>query len=179
MERDSYGYRAAGSLLEALPTMDPRWRRYSENGFAYSNARSLAKLGSILACGGSLYGDDFMSPETARLARQEHVYLYDPFLDSPVRRGLGVGLASKEFPLPFPNAFHWGGYGGSLVIMEPDRKACWSYVPTKLDPAIGGDSRGVRLITAACLDAGPLDRALRSRFDRKCKGERRSVRERA
>ena len=150
---NTFAYRAAGALMEALPTTDPRWRRCPGNGFAYSNARSLAKLGSVLACGGSLYGHDFISPQTVRLAHQEHVYVFDPFLDSPVRRGLGVGLASKEFPLPFPNAFHWGGYGGSSVIMEPDRKACWSYVPTKLDPAIGIDSRGRRLNKAACLDA--------------------------
>jgi len=103
-----------------------------------------------------LYGHDFMSPKTVHLAHQEHVYMHDPFLEGPVRRGLGVGLASTEFPLPFPNAFHWGGYGGSAIIMEPDRKACWSYVPTKLDAGIGVDSRGARLIKAACLDAHHL-----------------------
>jgi hypothetical protein len=69
----------------------------------------------------------------------------------PVRFGLGFGLASKEFPLPFPNAFHWGGYGGSSVIMEPDAKACWSYVPNKLDPAAIIDDRGTKLITAAAI----------------------------
>jgi CubicO group peptidase (beta-lactamase class C family) len=69
----------------------------------------------------------------------------------PVRFGLGFGLASKEFPLPFPNAFHWGGNGGSSLVMEPDARACWSYVPNRLDPADVIDTRGTRLIAAACV----------------------------
>ena len=89
-----------------------------------------------------------MSEETARLAHQEQIYSHDLVLDMPVRFGLGFGLASAEFPLPFPNAFHWGGYGGSSLIMEPDSKACWSYVPTRLDPAVLLDPRGTRLIAA-------------------------------
>lgn len=146
---DSLGYRAAGAVVDVMPLDDPGWRRTMMNG--YGNARSLVKLGSILASGGRLYGHTFLSEGTARLARQEQIYTHDLVLDMPVRFGLGFGLASKEFPLPFPNAFHWGGYGGSSLIMEPDSKACWSYVPTRLDPAEVIDARGTRLITAACV----------------------------
>jgi hypothetical protein len=112
----------------------------------FGNARSLVKLGSIRASGGSLYGHRFMSEATAQLAGQEQVYTHDLVRDMPAR----FGLASPEFPLPFRNAFHWGGYGGSSVIMEPDTKACWSYVPSLLDPAEVLDPRGARLIAAAC-----------------------------
>lgn len=154
-DRESFGYRAVGSLMEALPMGDPRWLSCPATGIG--NARSLVKLGSVLACGGSLYGHEFMSEETVRNARREHVYMHDPYLDAAVRRGLGFGLASVEFPLPFPNSFHWGGYGGSSVIMEPDRKACWSYVPTRLDPALVIDNRGTNLIRAACISLLSLD----------------------
>jgi CubicO group peptidase (beta-lactamase class C family) len=157
MDEDSFAYRTIGVLMaDEEPSsfrIDPLWRKTEANG--YGNARSLVKLGSSLANGGSLYGHGFMSKETARLAYQEQIYTHDHYFDAPVRLGLGFGLASKEYPLPFPNAFHWGGYGGSVVVMEPDSKACWSYVPSMLDPALGGDSRSRRLSRAAiaCVQA--------------------------
>lgn len=151
MDEDSFAYRTTGVLMaDEEPSsfrIDPLWLKTEANG--YGNARSLVKLGSSLANGGSLYGHEFMSKETAGLAYQEQIYTHDPYFDAPVRFGLGFGLASKEYPLPFPNAFHWGGYGGSVVVMEPDSKACWSYVPSMLDPALAGDSRGRRLSRAA------------------------------
>lgn len=151
IDEDSFFYRVDGAIFageEGVSFMDdPRWRMAEANG--YGNAKSLVKLGSILANGGSLHGHEFMSKETARLAYQEQIYMHDPYFDSPVRYGLGFGLASKEYPLPFPNAFHWGGYGGSMIVMEPDSKSCWSYVPNKFDSALAGDARGRRLSRAA------------------------------
>jgi CubicO group peptidase (beta-lactamase class C family) len=150
----SFGSLVAGAVMAVAPLDDPIWRRSVITGFG--NARSLVKLGSILASGGSLYGHTFLSEETARLAHQEQIYTHDLVLDMPVRFGLGFGLASAEFPLPFPNGFHWGGYGGSSLIMEPDSKACWSYVPNRLDPAEIIDPRGTRLIAAACAGVAGL-----------------------
>ncbi len=146
-DKESFMYRAAGAVMEVMPMGHPGWSVCPANG--HGNARSLVKLGSILANGGSLDGHVFMSKGTARLAYQEQIYTHDLVFDMPVRFGLGFGLASKEFPLPFENAFHWGGFGGSSVIMEPDAKACWSNVPSRLEPATIIDPRGVRLITAA------------------------------
>ena len=149
IDEDSFFYRMGGRLMADGASFmdDPRWLKSQANG--YGNAKSLVKLGSILAYGGSLYGHQFMSKETARLAYQEQMYTHDPYFDAPVRYGLGFGLASKEFPLPFPNSFHWGGFGGSTVVMEPDSKSCWSYVPSNLDSALAGDARGRRLSRAA------------------------------
>jgi len=150
----SLGHRVSAALLDVAPVDDPVWQRSVLNGFG--NARSLAKLGSILACGGSLYGHRFLSEQTARLAHQEQIYTHDLVLDAPVRFGLGFGLASKEFPLPFPNAFHWGGYGGSVLVMEPDAGACWAYVPNRLHPEELVDARGARLTAAACAGVSGL-----------------------
>ena len=151
IEKDSFLYRVAGAIFAEEDSdrfmRDPSWLKAETNG--YGNAKSLVKVASIVANGGSLYGHEFMSKETARLAYQEQIYTYDPYFDAPVRYGLGFGLASKEFPLPFPNALHWGGFGGSVVVMEPDSKACWSYVPSNMDPALAGDARGRRLSRAA------------------------------
>jgi hypothetical protein len=42
------------------------------------------------------------------------------------------------------------------MIMEPDSKTCWSYVPTRLDPAEVIDARGTRLTAAACAGVASL-----------------------
>jgi CubicO group peptidase (beta-lactamase class C family) len=153
MDEDSFLYRTTAGLFAAeeggpaVAFSDPRWSALDVNGFG--NAKSMVKLGSILANGGSLYGHEFMSNDTVRLAGQEQMYTHDPYFGAPARYGLGVGLDSKEFPLHFDNAMHWGGFGGSTIVMEPDSRSCWSYVPSNLDPALAGDARGRRLSRAA------------------------------
>ena len=144
----TFAHRAVGVFLgDGLPPRDTEARRRNIiNG--YGNARSLVKVGSVLANGGSLYGHHFLSPETIRLAYQEQIYVKDLVMEAPVRYGLGFGLASKEIPLPFPNSFHWGGYGGSMMVMEPDSRTCWSYVPNLFDPSMEADQRGSRVSIA-------------------------------
>jgi CubicO group peptidase (beta-lactamase class C family) len=151
---NSFGERVVSAAMNVAPIGDPVWQRSLFSGFG--NARSLVKLGSILAAGGSLYGHTFLSEETVQLARQQQIYTHDLVLDMPVRFGLGLGLASKEFPLPFRDALHWGGYGGSSLIMDPDTKACWCYVPNRPDPSEIIDPRGTRLIAAACAGVAEL-----------------------
>jgi CubicO group peptidase (beta-lactamase class C family) len=157
LPRESMAYRAMGAFMEdGGPAGDPTWRRSLVNG--HGNARSLVKAGSVLANGGSLYGHTLLSEMTVRLAYQEQIYTHDLVFDEPVRLGLGFGLASKEFPLRFPDAFHWGGYGGSLVVMEPVTRACWSYVPNRFQPGMGIDRRGGRLSKAAIAERVGISR---------------------
>lgn len=100
-------------------------------GNGAANARSLAQVGSLLATGSTTDGKRFISEATARLPYQEQSYTVDRVLGDPVRYGVGFGLASKEIPLPFPNAFHWGGSGGSAAVMVPEHRASWAYTPNK------------------------------------------------
>lgn len=131
-EEDELQKRAMGRLSENLYRnfYDPQWLMAeipASNGIA--NARGLATAGSILANHGSVNGQFFLSEDTARLAWQEQIYTHDLIMDEPVRLGLGFGISSKDWPMPFPNVFHWGGYGGSQIAMCPDNKASWAYVP--------------------------------------------------
>jgi CubicO group peptidase (beta-lactamase class C family) len=143
----SMAYRAIGVFMADGPPDHSDLRRLNIAA-GYANARSLVKVGSVLANGGSLYGHEFLSPETIRLAHTEQIYVKDLVMGVPVRFGLGFGLASKEIPLPFPNSFHWGGYGGSMMVMEPDSRSCWSYVPNLFDSSMAVDDRGLRVSIA-------------------------------
>ena len=81
-------------------------------------------------------------------AGSEQMYTEDLVMLAPVRWGLGLGLASKEIPIPFQRAMHWGGYGGSTTVMIPEKRAAFSYTPTLFDPAVFSEERSNRLNAA-------------------------------
>ncbi|MCL5406436.1 MAG: beta-lactamase family protein [Deltaproteobacteria bacterium] len=105
------------------------------------NARSVARIGSLLACGGRLEGRYFLSKATMRRAIEEQINGVDLVLGLPIRWGLGFGLANEKVPFLSPRSFYWGGLGGSWVEMDPDTRACFSYVMNRLQLNIAGDAR--------------------------------------
>jgi len=123
----------------------------SNNG--HGNARSVARVGSILAMGGRLDGTRFLPRETIDAALEEQIYVRDHIFGKPVRYGLGLGLPSAEFPLPNPNAFHWGGAGGSFCIMDLDAGICIAYVMNNMLSYLLDDPRNVSIMEAlfACM----------------------------
>jgi CubicO group peptidase (beta-lactamase class C family) len=61
----------------------------------------------------------------------------------PLRFGLGFGLSSEAMPIgPNPRTFFWGGWGGSLVVFDPDARTGFSYVMNKMGATTLGDMRG-------------------------------------
>ncbi len=117
----------------------------------FGNARSVGRVHSALACGGTVDGVTLMSPETVARIAEEQWAGPDHVLGEgvPLRYGLGFGLSSEMIPLPSPNAFFWGGWGGSLAIIDPDTKMTVSYVMNKMAQTLTGDTRGGGLALAA------------------------------
>ena len=66
----------------------------------------------------------------------------------PVRFGLGFGLPGGMVPLPNPNSMYWGGYGGSLVIIDMDARTTFSYVMNRMEGTTTGDMRAFSLAMA-------------------------------
>ena len=69
-------------------------------------------------------------------------------LGVPIRYGMGFGLPGEMVPLPNPNTIYWGGYGGSLIIIDMDARATFSYVMNKMNSGLTGDPRSFTLIGA-------------------------------
>jgi CubicO group peptidase (beta-lactamase class C family) len=124
-----------------------RWRAAeipASNG--HGNARSVARVASILACGGEIDDLRFISSQMVEKAIEEQIYDTDLVFTFPVRYGLGFGLVSKTFPLsPNPRAFYWGGWGGSHVTMDLDAKLCWAFVMNKMMVTLTVDPRTERI----------------------------------
>ena len=98
----------------------------SSNG--YTNGRAIAKVCAIVANGGALDGVRYLYGPTIAAGRAEQAYGQCPYLGW-IRFGLGVGIHSKEFPAPSPTSMHWGGFGGSMAVMDPRAGVSFGYAP--------------------------------------------------
>lgn len=126
---------------------DRAWRGAeipSSNG--HGNARSVAGVGSLLACGGVLDGRCVLSESTIRQAVEEQSCQVDLVLGLPIRWGLGFALANENLPFLSAHSFYWGGFGGSWLEMDLDARSSFAYVMNKLEIHPGIDPRlmGVR-----------------------------------
>jgi CubicO group peptidase (beta-lactamase class C family) len=112
------------------------------------NARSVAEIHAILANGGVAKGRRFMSEAGCRKALELQIDNTDLVLGMPARFGMGFGLAGATIPAPNPNTVFWGGYGGSLIIIDFDARTTQSYVMNKMGAGTVGDARGFSIIMA-------------------------------
>ncbi len=111
-----------------------------------ANARAVAEIHTILANGGTAKGKTFLSEAGCRRALECQVEGTDLCLGIPVRFGLGFGLPGGMVPLPNPNSCYWGGYGGSLAIIDMDARTTFSYVMNRMEGTTTGDARGFALV---------------------------------
>lgn len=148
MDPDSIGYRTlTNPVMDASFSSTVDWRRAEiPAAGGHGNARSVAMIHSLTANGGNANGKQIISPEG--LARIFDVQAEGTDLVLPVelKIGMGFGLPSPALPLPNPNTCYWGGWGGSLAIIDMDTKLSFSYVMNKMGNSTTGDPRG----------AGPL-----------------------
>lgn len=113
------------------------------------NARSVARITAAVACGGELDGVNILSLDTIEKALEEQAYGTDLVMMVPIRFGLGLGLQSKELPIgPNERVLYWGGWGGSVSIMDLDAKVSIAYVMNKMVSTLTGDPRSERPIEA-------------------------------
>jgi CubicO group peptidase (beta-lactamase class C family) len=103
----------------------------ASNGFA--NARALARIGSLVSLKGTVDGKQYLAPKTVDQMVQERISGVDLVLGLNLRIGLGVGLPVPNLSfLPEGNIAFWGGWGGSLIVMDLDRRMTIAYVMNKM-----------------------------------------------
>ena len=118
--------------MSAETTWTEGWRRADIGaGNGHGNARSLAHLQSAVACGGEVDGVRLLSPKTIDRIFEVQFNGIDLVIGIPIKWGVGYGLA------PEGRVCSWGGYGGSLVIIDVDRRMTFAYVMNKMAPGGG------------------------------------------
>ena len=110
------------------------------------NARSIAQIHAILANGGVAKGQRFLSEAGCRKALELQIEGDDLILGGPARFGLGFGLGGGVLPLPNPaDSMFWGGYGGSLVIVDMKARTTIAYAMNRMAGTTTGDMRAFGL----------------------------------
>lgn len=115
------------------------------------NARAVARIHSALACGGSVDGVTLMSEAGVARILEEQIRGKDLVMAVPIRFGMGFGLgfglnAQQD---DTSRIFYWGGWGGSLAVIDLDRRVSFAYVMNRMEADLLGDPRGGRLLMAA------------------------------
>ncbi|HIG69368.1 MAG TPA: class A beta-lactamase-related serine hydrolase [Myxococcales bacterium] len=114
------------------------------------NARSVARVHSALACGGTVDGVTLMSEAGVERALEEQSRGKDQVLNANFVFGMGFGLTDATFPIsPNKRAFFWGGWGGSLAVIDLDARVSIAYVMNRMEPNLIGDPRGAGIVKAA------------------------------
>lgn len=114
------------------------------------NARSVGRIHSALACGGTVDGVKLMSEAGVARILEEQIRGTDLVMGTPLVFGNGFGLNNPAAPIsPNPRAFFWGGWGGSLAVTDLDARATISYVMNRMEADLLGDPRGAGVAAAA------------------------------
>ncbi len=133
-----------GPAVEAQVANTPAWR-LADIGAAngHGNARSVARIMSVLARGGQVDGVRLLGQDTIDLIFREQQNGPDLVLGIPLRFGIGYGLPQPDLLpwLPDGKVCFWGGWGGSMIIMDTDRRATISYMMNKMGAGIVGSDR--------------------------------------
>jgi CubicO group peptidase (beta-lactamase class C family) len=130
------------AVAEAANT--PGWRSADIGGAnGHGNARSVARMLSPIARGGEVDGVRLLSPGTIDLIFDEQAHGVDLVLGVPLRWGIGYGLPEAETVpwIPQGRICFWGGWGGSMIIMDLDRRMTISYMMNLMGPGIIGSDR--------------------------------------
>ncbi|MEM1334159.1 MAG: serine hydrolase, partial [Actinomycetota bacterium] len=74
---------------------------------------------------------------------EEQIEGDDLVLSVPLKLGMGFGLKNEMMPLPNDRCCFWGGWGGSLAIIDTEHRLSYSYVMNKMSETTAGDPRGI------------------------------------
>jgi CubicO group peptidase (beta-lactamase class C family) len=105
---------------------------------------------SAVARGGQVDGVRLLGPETIDVIFREQLNGVDLVLGIPLRLGIGYGLPlAATLPyIPDERICFWGGWGGSIILMDTGRRMTVSYMMNKMGPGVVGSDRSAEYVTA-------------------------------
>jgi CubicO group peptidase (beta-lactamase class C family) len=140
---------AGNPPIDPLATRTRAWRAAEiPAAGGHGNARSVAQIHAILANGGVAQGKRFLSEAGCRKALEPQVEGMDLVLGLPAKYGMGFGLPKVMLDLPNPNSMFWGGYGGSLILIDMDARTTFGYAMNRMGLTTMGDARAMAMAKA-------------------------------
>ncbi|MEU3184456.1 serine hydrolase domain-containing protein [Streptomyces sp. NPDC006923] len=140
-----------GPPLSADTANTPEWRAAdigAANG--HGNARSVARILSVLARGGEVDGVRLLGEKTIGLIFDTQADGVDAVNGLALRWGIGYALPqTATIPwIPDGRICFWGGWGGSMIIMDLDRRMTIAYMMNRMAPGIIGSDRSATYVRA-------------------------------
>ncbi|MBV9170163.1 MAG: beta-lactamase family protein [Chloroflexi bacterium] len=141
-----------GPPVDAAAANTPAWRAAdigAANGHA--NARSVARIMSAVTLGGEVDGVKLLSGEVIESIFDQQSDGIDLVLGVPLRFGIGYGLPKAETVayIPSGRVCFWGGWGGSVIIMDLERRMTLAYMMNRMAAGIIGSARSEAYVRAA------------------------------
>ena len=140
-----------GPLVHAESANTAAWRAADMGALnGHGNARSVARILSVISRGGTVDGVRLLSPGTIDTIFEEQSNGVDLALGIPLRFGLGFALPQQDSVpyVPDGKICFWGGWGGSLVVMHPESQLTIAYVMNRMGPGIIGSDRAEQYVRA-------------------------------
>ncbi|MGY1755169.1 serine hydrolase domain-containing protein [Blastococcus sp. SYSU D01042] len=140
-----------GPKASAVAANTPEWRAADLGALnGHSNARGVMRVLRTLTLGGEAGGVRLLRPETVERVLDQQSDGVDLVLGVPIRWGTGFCLATSVVPyVPEGRTFFWGGWGGSLVVIDLDRRLTISYMMNRMGGGVLGSSRSEAYVRAA------------------------------
>ncbi len=114
----------------------------------HGDARSLTRILHPFVNGGQWNGDPVLTEEAIKGALQERIRGDDLVLPFNLSWSAGLMRNINGHFGPNENAYGHAGFGGSMVVIDPQNRLTAAYVMNKMSPHLVGDPRGVRLVNA-------------------------------
>ncbi|TQN35688.1 CubicO group peptidase (beta-lactamase class C family) [Blastococcus colisei] len=136
------GRTSLGPKSSVKAANSPEWRRADMGALnGHTNARGLLDVMRTLTLGGS--GPVRLSDRTVDLVFRQQSDGVDLVLMTPLTFGIGYALTPTETVpyLPAGRVAFWGGWGGSLAVMDLDRRLTITYLMNRMAPGIIGSPR--------------------------------------
>jgi CubicO group peptidase (beta-lactamase class C family) len=140
-----------GPVADAAAANTAAWRQAdmgATNG--HGHARSVVQIMRVMSLGGEAGGVRLLSSETIDLVFDQQSDGVDLVLGIPLRFGIGYALPKQETVpyIPDGKICFWGGWGGSLIIMDLDRRLTIGYTMNRMAPGIIGSDRAESYVRA-------------------------------
>ncbi len=140
-----------GPPMDAGYANTEAWRR-AEIGAAngHGNARSVARIQSVVSNGGTVDGVTLLSPATIDRIFEVQADGVDLVLGIPLKFGIGYGLPVAETIPYLPSddrICFWGGWGGSVIINDLDRRMSFAFMMNRMAEGVIGGTTAAALLT--------------------------------
>ena len=144
-----------GPAPDASVAWTPEWRQAdigAANG--HGNARSVARIQSVVANGGTVDGVTLLSPSTIDVIFDEQANGVDLVLGMPVRFGIGYAFPNEASAFinngrADQNVCYWGGWGGSIIVVDTERRMTLAYMMNRMQDGLVGNDTCAAVCTAA------------------------------